>query len=64
MISGLVAAFSANVAGDPAISNEVSKQVEVQMSAGGSFVASAAMKASAEAAGHDTATVEAMAEPA
>ena len=60
VISGLIAAFSANVAGDPAISSEVSKQVEQRMSAGGSFVASTEVKASAEAAGLDTATVDAL----
>jgi len=60
VISGLIAAFSANVTADPAISNDVSKQVEVQMSAGGSFVASSEVKASAEAAGLDAATVEAL----
>ncbi|HET8956071.1 MAG TPA: MFS transporter [Solirubrobacterales bacterium] len=60
VISGLIAAFSANVAGDPAISNEVGKQVEVQMSAGGSFVASSQVRASAEAAGLDAPTVDAL----
>jgi EmrB/QacA subfamily drug resistance transporter len=59
-ISGLIAAFSANIAGDPAISNEVSKQVELKMSAGGSFVPSSAVKASAEAAGLDAVTVDAL----
>jgi EmrB/QacA subfamily drug resistance transporter len=60
VISGLIAAFSANVAGDPAISKEVSKQVETRMSAGGSFVASSQVKESAEAAGLDAATVDAL----
>jgi EmrB/QacA subfamily drug resistance transporter len=60
VISGLIAAFSANVADDPAISNEVSKQVETRMSAGGSFVASSQVKESAEAAGLDAATVDAL----
>ncbi len=60
VISGLIAAFSANVTGDPAIAGDVSKQVEQRMSAGGSFVASSQVKASAEAAGLDTATVEAV----
>jgi Na+/melibiose symporter-like transporter len=59
-ISGLIAAFSANIAGDPAISNEVGKQVELKMSAGGSFVPSSAVKASAEAAGLDAVTVDAL----
>jgi EmrB/QacA subfamily drug resistance transporter len=60
VISGLIAAFSANIAGDPTISSDVSKQVETRMSAGGSFVASAEVKASAEQAGLDAATVDAL----
>ena len=40
VISGLITAFSANVADDPAISKQVSQQVEVRLSSGGNFVAS------------------------
>src|SRR6476659_5748669 len=60
VISGLIAAFTANIVDDPAISNGVSNQVEVQLSAGGSFVASSEVKAAAEEAGLGTATVEAL----
>ena len=51
VITGLIAAFTANVAGDPRISADVSKQLEVQLSAGGSFVAADEVRAGAEAAG-------------
>jgi MFS family permease len=60
VISGLIGAFTANVADDPTISNDVSERVEVQLSAGGSFVASSEVEAGAEAAGLDRATVEAL----
>jgi len=58
VISGLVAAFTTNVAGDPTISKDVSRQLEVKLSAGGSFVPADEVRAGAEAAGVDPATVE------
>jgi EmrB/QacA subfamily drug resistance transporter len=58
VITGLISAFTSNVADDPSISNDVSNQVEVQLSAGGSFVAAAEVKSAAEAAGLDSSTVE------
>ncbi len=58
VITGLIAAFSANIAADPQISSDVSKQVEVQLSAGGSFVAASEVEASADAAGLPPATTD------
>lgn len=58
VITGLIAAFTSNVADDPSISKDVSDQVEVRLSAGGSFVASAEVEAAAEAAGLDSSTVD------
>jgi EmrB/QacA subfamily drug resistance transporter len=58
VISGLVAAFTTNVAGDPTISKDVSRQLEVKLSAGGSFVPADEVRAGAEAAGVDPATVD------
>jgi EmrB/QacA subfamily drug resistance transporter len=58
VITGLIGAFTSNVADDPSISKDVSEQVEVRLSAGGSFVASAEVKAAAEAAGLDSSTVD------
>ena len=60
VISGLIAAFTANIAGDPQISNQVEKQVEVQMSAGGSFVPSEQVRGAAEAADVPAATTDAL----
>jgi EmrB/QacA subfamily drug resistance transporter len=40
VITGLITAFTTNVADDPQISDRVEQQVEVQLSAGGSFVPS------------------------
>jgi len=62
VISGLIGAFTANVADDPTISNDVSRQVEVRLSAGGSFVASEEVRAGARAAGLDSGTVDALVE--
>jgi EmrB/QacA subfamily drug resistance transporter len=58
VITGLIGAFTSNVADDPSISKDVSNQVEVRLSAGGSFVASAEVKAAAESAGLDSSTVD------
>ena len=62
VISGLIAAFSSNIAADPRISSDVQGEVEVQLSAGGSFVASSQVRSGAEAAGLDPATVDALVE--
>jgi EmrB/QacA subfamily drug resistance transporter len=62
VISGLIAAFTANVASDARISADVSKQLEVQLSAGGSFVAADEVRAGAEAAGLDGPTTSALIE--
>jgi len=62
VITGLIAAFTANVASDARISDDVSKQLEVHLSAGGSFVASDEVRAGAESAGVDPATTDALVE--
>jgi EmrB/QacA subfamily drug resistance transporter len=60
VITGLIAAFTANVADDPTISNSVQQRLEVKLSAGGSFVAAAEVRAGAEAAGLAPATVDSL----
>jgi EmrB/QacA subfamily drug resistance transporter len=60
VITGLATAFTANVTSDPAISKEVSDQVEVELSAGGSFVASEEVRKSATEAGLDQVTTDAL----
>ena len=62
VISGLIAAFTANVADDARISADVSKQLEVRLSSGGSFVAAEEVRAGAERAGVDAATTQALVE--
>jgi EmrB/QacA subfamily drug resistance transporter len=62
VISGLITAFTANVAEDPEISRGVSERVEVQLSAGGSFVAASEVAAGARAAGLDAKTTGALVE--
>jgi EmrB/QacA subfamily drug resistance transporter len=62
VISGLIVAFTSNIVDDPRIANDVSDQVQVQLSAGGSFVASEEVRASAIAAGLEPATVDALVE--
>src|SRR3954452_16669905 len=62
VITGLIAAFTANVAGDARISADVSKQLEVRLSAGESFVAADEVRAGAEAAGLDGPTTSALIE--
>ena len=49
VITGLATAFTANIADDAQISDRVEQQVEVQLSAGGSFVASDEVREAAEA---------------
>ncbi|HEX7059051.1 MAG TPA: MFS transporter [Solirubrobacterales bacterium] len=60
VITGLIAAFSSNITANPVISQDVKSQVEVKLSAGGSFVASDEVRAGATAAGVDPATVDAL----
>ncbi|HEU4905218.1 MAG TPA: MFS transporter [Solirubrobacterales bacterium] len=62
VISGLIGAFTANVADDPAISRAVNEQVEVRLSAGGSFVASSEVRIAAQGEGLDSGTVDALVE--
>jgi MFS family permease len=62
VITGLIAAFSANVAGDPRISDEVNREVETRLSAGGSFVAADEVRAAATEAGLGAGTVDALVE--
>ncbi|HMJ72004.1 MAG TPA: MFS transporter [Solirubrobacterales bacterium] len=62
VISGLIAAFTSNIAGDPRVSADVEDQVQVQLSAGGSFVASEEVRAVAKAEGIDPTTIDALVE--
>ncbi|HEU5105016.1 MAG TPA: MFS transporter [Solirubrobacterales bacterium] len=48
VITGLIAAFTGNIADDPQVSDRVQQQVEVQLSAGGSFVPSDEVREAAE----------------
>lgn len=58
VISGLVTAFSANVESDPTLSKQVNDQVQVKLSAGGSFLASEEVRKGAAAAGLDDAETD------
>ncbi len=60
VITGLVGAFSDNVAANPALSAEVRSQVEVQLSAGASFVSSDQVAATAADLGVDEASTAAL----
>jgi EmrB/QacA subfamily drug resistance transporter len=60
VITGLIAAFSANVADNPKISADVQEQVHTRLSSGVSFVSAEQVEASAKEAGVDTPTVEAL----
>jgi EmrB/QacA subfamily drug resistance transporter len=62
VISGLITAFTSNIAGDPRVSADVEDQVQVQLSAGGSFVASEEVRGVAKAEGIDPTTVDALVE--
>lgn len=62
VITGLLAAFTANIGDDPRISQDVSDRVEVELSAGGSFVAADEVRAGATAAGLGAGTVDALVE--
>jgi len=56
VLTGLISSFSANVAANPRIANQVQTQVEQRLSAGGSFVASSEVEAAAARAGVDDTT--------
>ena len=56
VISGLIFAFTANVASNPKISADVNQQVEIRVAAGASFVESAQVEAAAQEAGVPEAT--------
>jgi EmrB/QacA subfamily drug resistance transporter len=58
VLSGLVAAFSANVAGNSQISASVEEQVGVRLAGDVSFVSTDAVRSAAEEAGVDAATTD------
>jgi EmrB/QacA subfamily drug resistance transporter len=60
VITGLVAAFSANVTGDPQISNAVQEQVGVRLESGVSFVSTDQVRRAAEEAGVGAAETDAL----
>jgi Na+/melibiose symporter-like transporter len=62
VISGLVAAFTANVADDARLSADVSNQLETRISSGVSFVSADEVRAGAEEAGLDAASADALVE--
>jgi MFS family permease len=62
VISGLISAFTANVADDPRISSRVNDLVEVRLSAGGSFVSSEQVQESAKAEGLGPRTTDTLVE--
>jgi hypothetical protein len=62
VITGLIVAFSSNIADDPRVSGEVEEQVQVAMSAGGTFVASDEVRQSAADGGLAPQTVDALVE--
>jgi EmrB/QacA subfamily drug resistance transporter len=62
VISGLIAAFSNQVADDPRIPAEVKQQVEVRLGGGVSFVPAQQVRSQAVEAGADTQAVDALVE--
>jgi MFS family permease len=60
VISGLILAFSQNIADNPEISGDVRGQIETRIAAGASFVPAAQVEASATEAGVPPATVTAI----
>jgi EmrB/QacA subfamily drug resistance transporter len=62
VLTGLISAFSSNVESDPALSKQVRDQVQVELSAGGSFVPSEEVRTSAKAAGFGPNTVDTLVE--
>lgn len=62
VISGLIIAFTGNIADDPRISEEVGGQVELKLGSGASFVAAEEVRDVANAEGIDPATTDALVE--
>ena len=62
VITGLIAAFSSNVAADARIAESAKQEVEVRLSAGASFVTSDQVRAAAAEAGVDEASAGALVE--
>ena len=60
VITGLIGAYSANVADNPNVSAGTREQVEIRLGSGVSFVSAAEVEEGAEQAGADPATVEAL----
>jgi EmrB/QacA subfamily drug resistance transporter len=60
VITGLIAAFSTNIAANPRISGEVEQQVQVRIGAGASFLAADQVETGAEEAGLDQASTAAL----
>ncbi len=60
VISALIGSFTGSVANDPRISNDVEQTVNVQVSAGVSFVSADQVRAAAEAEDLDTGTTDAL----
>lgn len=60
VITGLLGAFTGNVADNPAIPIEVNRQVETRLASGASFVPAADVEAAAREADLDPATVDAV----
>lgn len=60
VLTGLISSFTANVAADPRVADQVHAQVKERLSAGGSFVASSEVEAAATRAGVDHATTAAL----
>lgn len=58
VITGLLSAFSTNVADNPNIAAETKQQVQVRLSAGGSFVAAEEVRTASTSAGLDPDTVD------
>jgi MFS family permease len=58
VISGLITAFTGNIADDPRISSDVEQQVNVRVSAGGSFVSAGQVRSAATEEGLDPETTE------
>ncbi len=60
VITGLISAFTMNVAEDPRISADVQQQVEVRVASGASFVPADEVRAGASSAGIDPQTTDAL----
>ena len=62
VLTGLISAFTANIAADPRISAEVEAQVQTEIGGGVSFVSADAVRASASDAGLEAETADAVVE--